>query len=209
MKFFSILNTGDDRYEPIYSNFIHFLGQVGLADKHHLFSLSGFPSGSFNQSNFNKLVYKKLEITHDELSKGNSVFLSDLDIVFLRDPWDYLTALLADNDIVFQQDGNRNCTGFYVVKPTPETLDLFDISEPIDLGPDKTDQGYINRKLHLKKSFYKNLKIKVLNKNLFPFGNYWYKQNKKIEDPYIVHYNWVMGIDNKIKKMKKYNHWAI
>ena len=212
IKFFSILSGGDEKYKPLYDNFIHFLAQVGLDSKHELVSFPDFASGSWQQPSFRKIVYKKLEHTHEELLKGNSVFVSDLDIVFLRDPWDYLMNLLSDYDAVFQQDGDRKCTGFYLAKPTPETLDLFDSSQKAPggiIGGDACDQGYIHTKLCRKKSFYKNLKIKVLDKNLFPFGKYWYNNHDSLKDPYIVHYNWVAGINNKINKMKEYNHWKV
>jgi len=210
MKFFSILNTSDEKYHPIYNNFIHHLKKVELLDKHTLIKVDGV-SDNWNSSNFNDIVYKKLEITHKELLKGNTVFCSDLDIVILKDPLEYMLPFLDTHDVMFQRDHKRHCTGFYLVKPGPLTIDLFDSSETIpfvtyDIG----DQGYINSKLTHKAEKYKDLKVKVLDIDLFPCGKRWYAapgNGNKVKDPYMVHYNWIVGANEKIKRMKKYGHW--
>lgn len=218
MNFFSILNVSDEKYHPMYYNFIHHLKKVGLLDKHTLINVDGV-TDNFNTPGFNDVVYKKLEITHKELLKGNTVFCSDLDIVFLKDPLEYMVSFLDTHDIVFQKDHEKYCTGFFLVKPGALTIDLFDRSEKIQFDREKIkgrdfvarcDQGYINSKLNHKAEIYRDLKIKVLDIDLFPYGKRWYEApgNSYVpKDPYMVHYNWIIGTDNKINRMKKYGHW--
>ena len=207
LHFFSTISSGDNKYLPLYDNFVYHLDKLGLKKNHHLLSFPEHSSGSYNDSAFNKIVYTKLKVSHDQLSKGNSVFVSDLDIVFLRNPWEYLTSLLEEYDIIFQPDASRFCTGFYLARPSAPSIDLFDCSEQIKLQGDQSDQGYINTKIRRHSKRYKNLKIKTLDKTLFPYGNYWYNHQPFPSKPYIVHYNWVAGVANKINKMKKYGHW--
>jgi len=206
IDFFSIINSSDDKYRPICDNFLHYIKKVGLKDDHELIEVSGETDGFFGEG-FQKIVYKKLEITYQKLLSNNNVWLSDLDIVFLKNPKGYLLDLLNDYDIIFQND-RRFCTGFYMAKPTPLTIELFNSSQKISpWGGDQGDQGYINAKYQQQKDKYKDLKIKVLDDDLFPHGLYWCKEHKRKVNPYIVHYNWISSHAHKIGKMKKFDHW--
>ena len=72
---------------------------------------------------------------------------------------------------------------------------------------DKGDQYYINTKL--KQRRFKNLRIKMLDRDIFPNGWWWQKNSESI-DPYIVHYNCIDGgIKAKENCIKKYNHWIV
>jgi hypothetical protein len=43
---------------------------------------------------------------------------------------------------------------------------------------------------------------------LFPSGNYYYTYSDMIDQPYLIHFNWVGGDEKKIR-MAKYNKWYI
>ena len=62
------------------------------------------------------------------------------------------------------------------------------------------DQVYIN-------NIKKQLKYILLPLELFPNGNYYYANSKKI-NPYLIHFNWLTGND-KMKKMKFYKKWYL
>jgi hypothetical protein len=205
VKFFSSLGVYDDKYAPFYDNFIFFLKKLKLKKHHELLRLEGCPSGDYNSHNFNKICHLRTEVGRDYLKEGKIIFHSDLDIVFLRNPLPYLLRLLKDYDIIFQADGQRVCGGFYMARPSKSAIDFFDIR-----GVDYTqshDQDVFSARRNDPR--FANLKIKVLDKNLFPFGNYWYTHQPFLNEPYIVHYNWVSGINTKINKMKEYGHWKV
>ena len=225
IKFFSVLSGNDDQYTQIKNNFIKQLSSLELDYTHKLF-ITDTDSGSWEEDGFLDTVYHKLDITKNYLKKGNYVFCSDLDIVFLNDPLPYLVEHMTKNDydILFQHDYAEEpdgsiysvyCTGFFLVKPSTLTIKLFDRkvnifkrNNKIELPEgDRSDQKYINRKLIQKR--FSELRIGSLERALFPNGWYWRKYNQDI-DPYIVHYNCIPGgIKGKEEEMKKYSHWLV
>lgn len=62
------------------------------------------------------------------------------------------------------------------------------------------DQVYVN-------SIRDKLKYKKLPLHLFPTGNYYYRFYNTIQ-PYLIHFNWVVGHEKK-NRMKKHNKWFI
>ena len=225
IKFFSVVSGNDNRYQSIKDNFLKHLEILYLAEKHDLI-ITNTDSGNWEESGFLDTVYQKLDMTLYYLKKGYYVFCSDLDIVFLKDPFPYLIDLMNiyNYDILFQHDyadeGESGiysvyCTGFFLVKPSSLTKKLFDRninifnkSNKIELPMgDRSDQKYINRKLTQKR--FKELSIGLLKRAHFPNGWYWRNYFKQI-NPYIVHYNCIDGgIEAKENEMRKFNHWLL
>jgi len=191
---------------------------------HKLFKVEGKTS-EYNNSSFNFIVHKKLKITKEALMENKIVFCSDLDIVFLRNPLPRMTELIKTYDIIFQSDYSgegdsikqwgykkRNpqiCTGFFMVKPSPLTIDLFDPENyTLKSKNVKCDQAYINEKLRLVPK-YEKLKIKVLSLDYFPTGSYWYNFHKRKIKPFVIHFNWLRSFKQKINKMKLEKLWII
>ena len=223
IKFISVLSGNDKKYSLIKDNFQIHLENVGLANEHELIE-TNTDSGNWQEEGFLETVYKKLDFTRDYLKQGYQVFCSDLDIVFLKNPIPYLKKMSRGYNIIFQNDyaeydnGNEVslfCTGFYFVNPSPLTVKLFDREvnifkqlNKINLKGtyDESDQNYINIKLKQKR--FNKLQIKMLDKDIFPNGWWWLKNHSNL-NPDIIHYNCISGIENKIREMKKYNHWLI
>lgn len=222
IKFFSILNKGDDHHLPFYNNFIEHLKKFNLEKDHELIMVDG-DSGPFKSEEFISITYKKLDHVCNFLRDGHTVFLSDLDIVFLRDPIPYLEEQLQHHDIAIQTNQYKGeientpsikayskNTGFYMVKPSDLLIDFFDTTEKLHpWDSDPTDQGYINQKSIQKWNKYQKIKCKTLDRNLFPFGKWWYEHSQSIPDPYIVHYNWIWRLERKIERMKEFGHWIV
>ena len=216
-KFFSVKNADDGDYDAMAANFTAHLAKLGLDSCHEIIKVSG-KSGLFRSDEFIEICYQKLNLVHQYLKDGFTVFLCDLDIVFLKNPIPYLLNKLEACDIAIQSDkargrlyparyapirGRKN-TGFYMVKPTELTIDFFDVSE--ELTPwdgDPADQGYLNEKVRQKYDKYKDIECKILERDLFPFGKWWYEHHKNIPDPYIIHYNWIWFREKKIERMKE------
>lgn len=204
---FSIINNGDDKYSPLLENFKKNLSQLDILSDHKIFEVEG-NTGRYNDNNFNSIVYEKLKYTEKKLKENKIVFCCDLDIIFLQDPVNYLYEQLSDCDIVFQNDNGRKCTGFFMAKPSSLTIDLFNIDNyKLKSTTLKCDQAYINEKLRDTK--YSKLKIKVLDNDLFPNGDYWFNKHKKTIDPFVIHYNYLSNFKLKIQKIKQDNFWLI
>lgn len=206
LKLISVISSGDDKYKPIHDNFCYNISSFGSIISSVEIINVDTKSGDWQSQGFLDTVYKKLDYTHELLKQGYTVFCTDLDIFYLKDPIKYMHEVLSDFDIVGQNDFGRLCTGFYMVKPSVSTIDLFDTSENLVLDGEQSDQNYIHTKLQSDK--YSHLKVHKLDQDSFPNGHRWYKYNKKLE-PSIVHYNCVNSIEGKIRKMKRFNHWLI
>ncbi len=206
LKLISVISSGDDKYKLIHDNFCANISSFdSIVSSVEIINVDT-NSGDWQSQGFLDTVYKKLDYTHQLLKQGHTVFCTDLDIFYLKDPIEYIYRLLDDFDIVGQNDFGRLCTGFYMVKPSDLTIDLFDTSEKLTLIGEQSDQNYVHTKLQSDK--YSHLKTHKLDRDSFPNGYRWYKYNKKLK-PSIVHYNSVDSIEGKIQKMKQFNHWLI
>ena len=205
LKLISVISSGDNKYKPIHDNFCANISSFdSVISRVEVINVDA-KSGDWQSQGFLDAVYKKLDHTHQLLKQGHTVFCTDLDIFYLKDPIEYIYRL--DNfDIVGQNDFNRLCTGFYMVKPSNLTVDLFDTSEELILDGEQGDQNYIHTKLQSDK--YSHLKVHKLNRDNFPNGYRWYKWHKRLK-PSIVHYNSVDSIEGKMQNMKQFNHWLI
>ncbi len=142
LKFISIITYTDPDFSALCDNFLHTLKEVGLEAEHELLRFDD-AAGVFNSPEFNHMVFKKLALTHKLLKEGHTVWVSDIDIVYFKNPKEYLLSLLEDNVLVGQTepDGRIN-TGFYMVRPHDLTISLFDPSIKVKLpGQDHLDNA--------------------------------------------------------------------
>ena len=218
-KFISFVNSGDDAYKPLYENYMVSLENCGIQHMHELRTVDHEASGDYQTENFNKVVYLRTLEVKKLVEQGYTVFHTDLDIVFLKDPIPTLLAYLEDYDIAFQQDSKQFCTGFYMTKPFPDCDKFFDYD--FENYKHLHDQHHITWKLNPKlrssglsaypRKPHNDLKVKALDRDLFPYGRWFYMNQDRVTDPYIVHYNWgqTKTVGAKIERMKKYGHWFI
>jgi hypothetical protein len=158
----------------------------------------------FRKNKWSNVTYYKFEIIYENLLKYKYVCFTDGDIVYENNKiFDFLMNNIKDNDMLIQSEGLFQpdvCSGFMFIKSNTNTIAFFD---PINVYKYKNvegwgDQKYVN-------SFKYKLKYKKLPLKLFPTGNYFYTYDTKLE-PYLIHFNWVIGNDKK-KKMLYYNKW--
>lgn len=165
--------------------------------------ITEYQDWTFNEnSGFRKIVQNKWKIIQEVYNSNKNLCFVDSDIVFVKDPRPLIE---GKNKILFQSDsypeGSLLCSGFMIFCDTHECAKLIDDCVSIE-GED--DQLVVNR-LAIQK--YNN-EYQILSESLFPNGNVYYKQGKK-DQAYIVHNNWMIGIDEKISKFKQENLWFI
>lgn len=201
--FFSVVSNINKDYNLILDMFKSSIKRSNIKIKHNLLQ-TGIDSGDWQSETYLKNVYQKLVITHSKLKEGKSVICSDVDIIYYRD----FMPMIQNNqhlDIIFSVDHQFFCTGFFYAKPTPETLKLFDHSIKIKSWTgDQGDQGYINYKLTDMQDELKDLKLGCIHPSVAPYGKYIFDEKNKINNPYFAHFNWTVGLKQKIAKMKKY-----
>ena len=175
----------------------------------------GHETSDYSTKAFNRKTRYKTLATILALSMGFTVLLMDVDIVFLKNPFPFLTCNSCD--IIFQSEGgekNRN-TGFYLSFPTNNTikmpllaLDSYKLSETFN------DQDSINYIADVMQAD-DNLQIKVLNQTLFPNGVRYFEDGCRMfgddnlcQDCVIIHNNDIISYSNKVYRFKEHFMWV-
>ena len=164
---------------------------------------------TFYQEKWSAITLYKFEIIYKNLLNNQFVCFTDGDIDYENNKvFDYLLNNINDNDMLIQSEGihiNELCTGFMFINSNEKTLELFNpenVKRFFDFNkkPNCNDQTYINSIQHKVK--YNKLPI-----SLFPSGYFYYKYDISLQ-PYLIHFNWLIGNEKK-DKMVKYNKWYL
>ena len=222
--FFSFVNN-DTKYNLLNKNFYQSLKNVGL-EKKIKFIQSSCPGGNYGDIGLRDMCMERLDVTRYYLNKRKIVFFSDTDIVFLNNPIPFLLKLLNNHELLIQDNDNyieskkQFCAGFYMVKPTKRTIRFFDNKERVDfILQFNSDQEYLFSKYFMDETHWKGM-MQLLSLEKFPCGKYWFNKFKNIPkdqrkkeinkmNPFIVHYNWIIGVEKKLTAIKSFNHWFV
>lgn len=190
MKIVSACNFG---YLPLTLNWLKSLELIGLRDSVLLYSLdkkvqealnergienilwetsifSDIPEehNSIHSDAWMDIVFRKIELVNATLKSGEDVFFTDSDIIFKKNPINYLKRMTENLDMVIQCEGHptRNplaCSGVYYAKTCESTISLTNVDrEYMDYVAQRLlglrrkpfrfdcDQGYLNARLGLK-----------------------------------------------------------
>ena len=161
----------------------------------------------YNCKTWSDITFHKFDIIYKNLLRYKYVLFTDGDIVFEKPFLDYLRSM-GDYEMLVQSEGTGDkalCSGFMYIKSTETTLSLFNpanvekhkIMNPYRNGKNWNDQWYLNDVKE--KCHYTKLPL-----DLFPNGKHYYEHHNL--DPYLIHFNWVVG-DEKETRMKKYGKW--
>ncbi len=154
----------------------------------------------------------KTKIILGALTLGYTVIITDVDIVFLKNPLQYF---LCDKcDIEIQSDHTEENSGFYLVRPTAGAIQLHNLA--LKFGTSRTS----NQKA-LKAAFKVlrrsgKIKSNILSKTNFPCGLYYFERPMRLfagDNPcnscVIVHNNWIAGKMAKIYRFKEHLMWTV
>ena len=168
---------------------------------------SGFQS--WRKHNWADIVSNKFDIIYQNLLTRQYVLITDGDIVYEDNKFlDYLKENIADNDMLIQNDtmddnnDTNLCSGFMFIKSSKLTLDLFN---PKCIEEKRTTEGWGDQ--HYLNQVKSLIKYKKLPLDLFPNGQYYYKNAETIK-PFIIHFNWVVG-HQKRAKMLHHKKWYL
>jgi len=175
---------------------------------------------------YKKIVQQKPIWVKKAVDMGYNVLFTDTDIVWLKDPLPYLKKFATD-DVVFQNDVEKldlhnpepqnivdPCSGFYYVRSTSGGKAfmqhwLEDIHANPSLG--RGDQFFAGRAMAA--TYKQPFKYHLLNQLDFPNGFvYWQKGMKRgmsNSGPFIVHNNFIVGVQPKINRFKASGFWYI
>ncbi len=185
----------------------------------------------FNTEDFNKLSYLRYYIIQQYLDQNKPVWYLDIDTVVLQDLNGKYNELLEvykkyNVDALFQSDINAICTGCMCLFPTQNTKNLIEriIKEKVRNANDQMFMNYLIQQQNHPLSFdlleLDEFPIGYLyfnNKYVVPVGESLskvveakqkYDQNEK-KNPYLIHANWIIGNENKIKSLQESNLWYL
>ncbi len=178
----------------------------------------GTISSDFSTVGFSRKTSYKTAAASLALSKGYTVIMVDVDIVFLKDPRPYLKC--NDCEIIMQSDGNHSYrnTGFYLAHPTRNMIKLhhlvlrtFENEGPLPMN----DQLPFNTFLTFLES-HSNVSVKVLDMRLFPNGEHYFDHGQRMfagDAPcpgcVIVHNNFIVSHSNKRYRFKEHLLWML
>jgi hypothetical protein len=167
----------------------------------------------YNDENWNEFTTKKLDVMHSELKNNKFVLFTDGDIVF-ENPYFIIDCYrrMIENDkieLLVQDEHPINgiCSGFYIIRQTKNTLNLFSNETLIDRNAySHNDQDYINGLIQKREIISQRLP-----KEQYSNGRYYYevlsKQDIKDYENYLLHFNWLKGGDTKRNKMIHHGKW--
>jgi hypothetical protein len=175
-------------------------------------------SGEFMSREMNIMTRRKFEGILHLLGQKTDVLYIDTDIVLLSDPFKYID---FKYDLNVQSDECKApykhsylCTGFMYIKSNFKTKRFFAeaIVEMEQSNYKLADQCALNL-LIAKDNLLKNanvtehMSVKVLDVCKFPNGCRYFDgtdKNCRKKDAVIVHNNYLIGIENKMQRFKKY-----
>lgn len=173
--------------------------------------------GSFRTKEMNRMTERKFECIIKLLHEKRTLLYVDTDVVFIEDPLPYID---PSSDLNIQNDQctrpynfNNLCTGFMYIKPNRATIELFTEAKEIirDSGYVVPDQDalimVIKKNIVNDKHNKHNLSITVLDECIFPNGCRYFDLTDETcsrNQAKIVHGNWLVGVDNKLKRFDKY-----
>jgi hypothetical protein len=162
------------------------------------------------ENNFGSLMLIKFDIIYRSLLENKYVGYIDGDIVIKKNIDGILLPIVKDLDILFQNDKRPSkpnlinvCAGFMIINSNKKTKKFFKPSE-------KLNNKFLKYKTHDQTHINKNLskfKYKMLPLDAFPNGPHFYTNHENL-DPYIVHFNYLLG-EKKEDSMKTYKEWYL
>lgn len=203
IEFVAVANRKDRSQRVLSRNIVASLDKTGMIASEgfmNIIDLGQKPiDRNSNPNLFKKVTREKLSKVHDLISNGKTCIMSDLDVVYLKNPWDTIISDYIDYDIIIprKSDGTYD-TGFYCVNPTKKMLELFDFG-----SSKKTENEYLNEKLS------QDLTIKVRELSENEFCSYEYFRKNDNSSPTMIHYNGIGNGWDKVEEMQKNDHWFI
>jgi len=178
----------------------------------------------WNTKGFHRVVHYKIKSIIDALQKGNNVFYLDTDNVIFKNPLDFVSTVPEGEsfDIMVQDDSDLQgrwkslCTGVVFIRSNKKTLKFYNEcmklhAKNIEDGKSTGDQAsfneiYANRS---KIEGIENLQLGILPMEIFPNGQAYFDHHIGNGEKYLVHNNYISGVDSKIKRFKDHNMWNL
>ena len=191
------------------------LEQNGVAHFKMVEDKDGKKASKYGSPAFKRKTHIKTKIVHEALMYGFTVLFTDVDIVFLKDPFSYLKC--SSCDIQMQSDTHAGGnSGFYLARPSRAAISLHRVAlETAALRPELSNQKVLNQAI-TQMVKQDTLKIKILSLDQFPNGNTYFEHGHRMffgENPckscVTIHNNCIVSAAAKIYRFKEHLLWKV
>lgn len=174
---------------------------------------------AFGDRNFVRLMFAKTAIVQDVLQLGYHVLFQDADMIWKKDPSDYLFHSSRQGfDAQFMYDGPNLLyeplhanSGFFFIRNTNESRTFWNMvfGNYDKMLHYRSQQKVINIVLLSRK--LRGLKLNILPERDFANGHLFCEDKPSTlpANPYVIHCSWTRNVQHKIEKFKKANLWYL
>ncbi len=208
------LNLGNYLYVGSDLRACEILNSFDVSCFNYIQDRNGGSSSPYDSMAFKRKTHLKTKIVLEALKQGLRVLIADVDIAFLKDPFQHMEC--ADCDIQIQSDGREGNSGFYLVLPTEASIRLHRQAWEQSLQkPRISNQKALDRNME-RMVRDKEIRVKTLSKAQFPNGKVFFEEGKRVfagDNPcgqcVIVHNNWIVEGAAKVYRFKEYGLWEV
>ncbi len=176
---------------------------------------SGTTSSMYGSKEFKKKMNVRTYMIYDALRLGYAVLHSDVDMMFLKNPFMHLNCLRRFCDVTTLWDNIVHNAGFLYVNPTGSSLSLYKRMEVYASTTNLDDQAALNKAIKQAKASKAGLQVKVLDMKKFLPGVAFfekadrkYAREKPCESCVVVHNNWIVSREAKTYRFREYHFWV-
>jgi len=163
----------------------------------------------FGTNEFKNVIFQRFLIGNEILKVNKSYIYMDVDLVINKN---FINNILeqyknTSYDCLSQFNGKDCCTGFFSMIPNEKTKQIdMDFFKKHNYENYRLNQPFFNG-IILKNNI---LNIKFLDRDHYPNGKHYYDNYTTIDDKcYIIHFNCIIGYNQKITRMKNFNKWFL
>ena len=171
---------------------------------------------AYNKPGYDKICYYKLLAMCKIIESGRNVFYFDGDIVFQKNPVNFLRRwltleqeVLIQNDTMTDSDKSNMCMGCIFVKSNENTRRLFVCDTPETIKAYEAYAGENNDQSFFNKLIKPYINVDTLPLAEFPNGKYFIENVQNIRpSACLIHFNWLIGHE-KLIKMGGHKMWYL
>jgi hypothetical protein len=170
----------------------------------------------FGDRDFRRLMFQKTAVVQDVLELGFDVLFQDVDMIWRKDPLEYLlTAASPDFDTHFMFDGRNRWhgppfanTGFFLLRNRPITRKFWAkvLASYAEMAICGSQQKVVNSIIR-----EDQVRVDILPEEQFANGHLFSidKPSRLPTNPYVIHCSWTGNREHKIQKYRREGLWYL
>lgn len=188
--------------------------------------MSSSEAKEYGDKVFQQMMYTKAVAVQLVNWLGYNVLFQDVDVVWYKNPLDFLRSSHTDYDVLFQEDGARSVryapysanSGFYFIRYNEKTRHLLTrmLCEGDTIMTSGSHQQALNTLLAEHTSLY-GLRVKVLSGRDFPGGFQFHRDQeymrellvKRTSEPSMFHMSWTKNKQDKKLFFEQMGDWYV